>query len=276
MIRGSILLFTLTSLFACSAAVAGTLVQFRLPLGDVEVELFDQEKPVTVQNFIQYIENGRFADSFAHRWEPGFVLQGGGFYVTSRLTTNAAIVPIETFGTITNEYSVGRVLSNVYGTIAMARVGGQTNSATSQWFFNLVDNPGLDTVDGGFTVFGRVVGGTNILNRFNNTSATNGIYRANAGGALNHLPVLSATPGLSDLVYTEINLLKVQIAWASHSAKEISWNSVSNKVNIVEFTDSLPPIWKTLVSTNGDGNTLRVPDLRNDAAARFYRVRVEF
>jgi cyclophilin family peptidyl-prolyl cis-trans isomerase len=276
MIRHSLLLFLLIGLVFWSSGRAGTLALFRLPIGEIEVELFDQEKPVTVQNFILYIQSGRYLDSFAHRWEPGFVIQGGGFFVTDRFTTNAAIAAIETFGTITNEYNTGRIFSNAYGTIAMARVGKQTNSATSQWFFNLADNPDLDTVDGGFTVFGRVVGGTNILNRFNNTSRTNGIYRTDAGGALNHLPVLSATPGLSDLVFTDINLLSVEIRQAPQDQREILWNSVSNKVNVVEFTDSLPAIWKTLISTNGDGSTLRVRDASKDAAARYYRVRVEF
>src|SRR5439155_6233770 len=80
--------------------------------------------------------------------------------------TNA--LHIQTFPPITNEFNSGRRLSNVYGTIAMAKRPDDPNSATSEWFFNLADNStNLDSQNGGFTVFGRVVGGTNLLNFFN-------------------------------------------------------------------------------------------------------------
>jgi peptidyl-prolyl cis-trans isomerase A (cyclophilin A) len=85
------------------------------------------------------------------------VLQGGGFTVTNRGTTNALVLTIPTFPPITNEFRIGRRLSNVYGTIAMAKLDGDTNSATSQWFFNLANNSFLDAADTNdfFVVFGR-------------------------------------------------------------------------------------------------------------------------
>ena len=253
----------------------GTVVQIRMPIGDVELELFDDDKPITVQNFLRYLEANRYVDSFLHRWEPGFVIQGGGFYTSNRVTATPTLAPIQTVGTIQNEYAAGRVVSNGYGTVAMARVGGQTNSATSQWFINLADNRGLDAVDGGFTVFGRVIGGTNVLNRFNLTTRANAIFRADAGGALNHLPVLSTNPTIADLVYTDVTILNVRVQLSGVGERDISWNSVSNKVNVVEFTEQFPPQWQTLVGTNGNGGTLTVSDPNHQNRFRFYRIRIE-
>src|SRR5690242_14514375 len=99
------------------SGLAGTLAIFRTPWGDIAVELFDADKPVTVQNFIRYVETGAYTNHFMHRWVPGFVIQGGGFFVDQRGATNATLKPVPIFGTITNEYNVGRVFSNVYGTI---------------------------------------------------------------------------------------------------------------------------------------------------------------
>src|SRR5438552_9026581 len=122
--------FTLL-LLNLSSAQAGTLAQFRSLFGDIEVELYDQDKPVTVQNFIRYVQSGRYQDEFTHRLMPGFVIQGGGFTITNRGTTNWQIMGVPAYAPIANEFGVGRRFSNVYGTIAMAKLGGDTNSATS-------------------------------------------------------------------------------------------------------------------------------------------------
>src|ERR1041385_8622492 len=103
--------FTLLLLHSPSAR-AGTLAQFRTVFGDIEVELYDQDKPVTVRNFINYVQSGRYQNEFAHRLEPGFVLQGGGYAVTNRNTTNWAAFSIPADPPITNEFASGRKLSN--------------------------------------------------------------------------------------------------------------------------------------------------------------------
>src|SRR2546427_11105549 len=167
-------------LAATSLGSAGTLAQFRTVFGDIDVELYDQDKPVTVQNFIRYVQSGAWRDMFVHRCNPNFVIQGGGYYVANRSTTNQFINRVIPFGTLSNEFGVGRQYSNVYGTIAMAKTAGDTNSASSQWFFNLQDNVFLDAPDTNnlFVVFGQVVGGTNALNvfkTFSRTSPTNTI-----------------------------------------------------------------------------------------------------
>src|SRR6266853_3344928 len=252
-----------TSLAAC----AGTLAQFHTILGDIEVELFDQDKPVTVQNFVRYGQSGRYQTTLIHRWQPGFVIQGGGYVATNLTNINAVFPAVTNFGTITNEFSVGRQFSNQYGTIAMARVGGQTNSATSQWFINLTNNAFLDTVDGGFTVFGRVVRGTNLLNRFNDLKVvngvyTNGIYNYQREAPFNQLPVLqvSTNPPTYQLFITDIAFLYAQLNLNPDGLREISWNSVSNKLNTVEFTTNFPPDWQSLTVTNGTGETFKFVD----------------
>jgi len=173
---------------------SNTVVRFSIStggtiFGNVDVELFDQEKPETVKNFLLYVYSGAYSKVVLHRLATNstigtnFVIQGGQFAVTNSASTNAAVssVPVQNYGPITNEYGVGPELHNNFGTLAMARVGGQTNSADSQFFFNLGSNTNLDSVDGGFTVFGHVVNtagpgsGTNILNYFNTFSITNGL-----------------------------------------------------------------------------------------------------
>src|SRR5437762_4153414 len=112
-------------LAATSLASAGTLAQFHTILGEVEVELFDQDKPVTVQNFVHYVQSGQYQTTLIHRWQPGFVIQGGGFVATNLTNIDAVFPAVTNFGTIKNEFTAGGQFSNQYGTIAMARVGGQ-------------------------------------------------------------------------------------------------------------------------------------------------------
>lgn len=261
---------------------AGPLAQFRTPLGDIEVELYDQDKPITVQNFVHYVQSGVYQDEFAHRLLPSFVLQGGGFTVTNRGTTNATILLIPPFGTITNEFAVGRRFSNTYGTLAMAKLGGDTNSATSQWFFNLADNTFLDAADTNnlFVVFGHVVHGTNVLNAFNHfqyydgTQTSNLVYEAEPP-PFDTLPLLHASLSDTSFVFIDITLLEVAVKNLSGGAHEVSWNSPAGMTNIVEWTTNLPPIWSTLVQTNGTGNRISISDPSLDLE-RFYRVRVPY
>ena len=230
-------------------ANAGTLVQFRTLFGDIEVELYDQDKPVTVQNFLRYVQSGRYQNEFAHRLVPGFVVQGGGFTIINRGTTNWGINTIETYPAITNEFGVGKRYSNVYGTIAMAKQGGYTNSATSQWFFNCANNSFLDAADTNnlFVVFGRVVGGTNVLNLLSGfqywtgTQSSNLVLHQYYQPPFDDLPMVRPVVVDSNFVFLDITLLQVAVKPLAGGAKEISWNSATGMTNIVEFTTNLPP-----------------------------------
>jgi cyclophilin family peptidyl-prolyl cis-trans isomerase len=125
-------------------------IEMKTTAGSIEIELWPDVAPCTINNFFAYIDSGRYDGTFIHRSVDGFVIQGGGYAYDSGTGTFASI-PVDP--AVVNEPSQ----SNLAGTIAMARVGGQVNSATSQFFINLADNTGLDTVDEGFTVFGEVV-----------------------------------------------------------------------------------------------------------------------
>jgi cyclophilin family peptidyl-prolyl cis-trans isomerase len=276
-------------LLACLRPIkAGTLVQFRTRQGDIEVELFDQDKPVTVDNFVRYVKGGFYQNVFFHRCLPGFVAQGGGCTTSNR---NAHTDFIEYFpvpnawGAITNEYNVGRKISNTYGTIAMAKLGGDPNSATTEWFFNLANNNNpadplsLDNQNGGFTVFGHVIGGTNVLNWFNKLAYGGGGIVNLDNGLFQTLPVSyvgNRWPFFDELIYIDISLLQVQVKLKTDSSREISWNSISNRLNRVEFTTQLPPAWQTLASPTGTGDRMQVTDTTSSATNRFYRVRVEY
>jgi cyclophilin family peptidyl-prolyl cis-trans isomerase len=283
---------------------AGTLAQFRTVVGDIEVELMDTDKPVTTANFIRYVQTGAYTNMFLHRCIPGFIVQGGGFLITNSVAdTNDFLVydNVVNYGTITNEYLVGPHVSNTYGTIAMAKVGSDPNSASSQWFFNMANNStNLDNQNGGFTVFGRVVRGTNVLENFNARQKVNAAGTAVVAKGIvdlrwwfpnnqvaelfSDLPVTydsSASPNstpypdYNTLMFVDVTLLQVKVASVANG-REISWNSVSDRVNQVEFTTNFPPTWHSLVSTNGTGARVSVTDTNAAGPSRFYRVRADF
>jgi cyclophilin family peptidyl-prolyl cis-trans isomerase len=137
------------------AQTAGTtsLVRVSTAAGPIDIELYDDSAPKTVANFLNYVRSGAYEGSLFHRLVRGFVIQGGGLRWSDTASTKISAVP--TNAPVVNEFSASR--SNVRGTVAMAKVDGNPDSATSQWFVNLVDNAAnLDGQNGGFTVFGRV------------------------------------------------------------------------------------------------------------------------
>lgn len=256
-------------------ASAGTLAQFHTVFGDIEVELFDQEKPITVENFKKYAENGLYQNMFFHRWKPGFVVQGGGFAIQNRGATNAAVTSVASLGNITNETMVGPLKSNQYGTIAMAR-STDANSANSQFYFNLGDNSSLDTApNGGYAVFGRMISGGNVLNRFVTTG--NGVYNYHFNSPFEDLATITTNApnfnNLSELVFVDVSLLKVQVH-QTRGGKLISWNGATGLVNHVEFTTNMPAQWQTLTNLPGTGAAMQVVDTAPASPFRFYRITV--
>ena len=133
------------------ATASATIVRVETVIGDFEINLYDNDTPETVANFLEYVQNGGYTDSFFHRSVPDFIVQGGGF----RTDLNAQVAAIPTNPAVVNEPR----FSNLRGTISMAKLGNQPDSATSQWFINLADNSTvLDDQNGGFTAFGEVTG----------------------------------------------------------------------------------------------------------------------
>jgi len=145
-----ILIATFVSLQVTESAA--TVVKFDSVMGPILVRLYESATPQTTANFLNYATVGAYTDTFIHRSVPGFIVQGGGFTFPSNQT---GVVNVPANPPVINEPGI----SNLRGTIAMAKLGHDPNSATNQWFFNLNDNSAnLDNQNGGFTVFGRVVG----------------------------------------------------------------------------------------------------------------------
>jgi len=128
-------------------------------LGDITLELFKDRAPVSVDNFLRYVNDGFYAGTVFHRVKKGFMIQGGGY--TADLTEKPTRPPIQ------NEATNG--LRNTRGTLAMAR-RAQLRSATSQFYINVADNRMLDHAgyspdEFGYAVFGRVLSGMDVVDR---------------------------------------------------------------------------------------------------------------
>ncbi len=166
-----------------SFSLNAQIVRMETVLGNIDIELRPDVAPVTVANFLNYVNSGDYDNSIIHRIGRGnsgltFIVQGGGYNVV-----NEAAVAIPSRGAIVNEFN----LSNVRGTIAMAKIGGNPNSATSQWFFNNVDNQFLDSQNGGFTVFGTVIAGMDVVD------AIALVQRVNLNNFFPEIPLLNYT-----------------------------------------------------------------------------------
>lgn len=150
------LVSTLVLTMASTLTTAATLVSFKTSQGDIQIELFDKEAPISAKNFADYAKSGFYNGTIFHRIIPGFVVQGGGF--TSAMVQKPTKAPIK------NEADNG--ILNTRGTLSMARTQA-VNSATSQFFINLVDNKSLDQgAQGyGYAVFGKVVKGLDIVDK---------------------------------------------------------------------------------------------------------------
>jgi len=130
------------------------MIEFKTSKGTFKVQLFDKQAPVSVENFLRYVDEGFFDGTIFHRVIAGFMIQGGG--LTADLKDKKGHEPIK------NEATNG--LKNKRGTLAMARTN-DINSATSQFFINLADNDFLDNKAGnyGYAVFGRVDSGMEVV-----------------------------------------------------------------------------------------------------------------
>ena len=130
------------------------MLEFKTSKGTFTVQLFDKQAPISVENFLRYADEGFFDGTIFHRVIAGFMVQGGG--LTADLKNKRGNDPIK------NEAANG--LKNKRGTLAMARTN-DINSATSQFFINLVDNDFLDHKPGnyGYAVFGRVDSGMDVV-----------------------------------------------------------------------------------------------------------------
>lgn len=153
--------------------VSYVYVSIETSKGTMYVALNESKAPISTKNFVTYAEEDYYNGTVFHRVIKGFMAQAGGF----ELSDDGDLQKKPTKDPIANEWKNG--LSNTRGTLAMARLGRQPDSATSQFFINLVDNPFLDQPrDGaGYAVFGRIVKGLDVLDAIGNAeTGVQGVY----------------------------------------------------------------------------------------------------
>jgi cyclophilin family peptidyl-prolyl cis-trans isomerase len=179
-------------LLLAGAAFAQTMVRLHTVLGPIDVELFDSGAPATVANFLGYVRSGAYDNTFIHRSMPNFVIQGGGY------GWNGGPVKVPAGPAVVNEFGADR--SNVRGTIAMAKLPNQPDSATTEWFFNTANNAAnLDRQNGGFTVFGRATAPSMAT-----VDAIAALPIVNAGGSFANLPLRRSVPPGSLITFDDL------------------------------------------------------------------------
>ncbi|MCC7387637.1 MAG: peptidylprolyl isomerase [Phycisphaerales bacterium] len=169
-------------------SAANPVVEIQTNYGNIYIELFPDVAPITVENFLGYANRNDWDNTFFHRHVSGFVLQGGGWSFDE---DRQDVDHVTQRDPIVNEFD----LSNLQWTVAMAKIpaedsngdpipGGGPDSATSEWFINLADNSdNLDDQNGGFTVFGEVVGGRDVV------EAITDLRIINIGGNFTSVPM---------------------------------------------------------------------------------------
>ncbi|MCP5273732.1 MAG: peptidylprolyl isomerase [Burkholderiales bacterium] len=157
------LIFALLISYGILSHASGPQILMKTNLGDVKLELYPDKAPQTVENFMQYVEDGFYKNTIFHRVIPNFMVQGGGFDTSFNQKPTRS--PVE------NEANNG--LKNDIGTIAMARTS-DPHSATAQFFINVVNNAFLNFTAPnpsgyGYTVFGKVIDGMDIVHQIAKT-----------------------------------------------------------------------------------------------------------
>ena len=215
--------------------------------GTVDVLLFDQSgigAPDTVENFLDYLEDGDYDDTIVHRSIADFIIQGGGFAVE-----NSQVIELTADEPVVNEFSLER--SNVRGTIAMAKLEENPDSATNQWFFNLADNNdpdnplSLDNQNGGFTAFGEIISdeGLETIDAIADLGRVNGVPIVDSPLILNDVPITdNADPINTDDFVTldSVSLVsedELEFSIVSNSNEELVEAEITEGELILDYVD---------------------------------------
>lgn len=165
MIRKLMVAAATTALAMGATLAQAQNVRLKTNQGDIVLQLDAAKAPKTVDNFLQYVKSGQYSGTIFHRVIDGFMIQGGGMTPDMREKPTRAPIPLES----------RNGLSNVYGSVAMARTS-VPDSATAQFFINLRDNDFLDAAnsrDGhGYAVFGKVVAGMDVVEKIRKVRTT--------------------------------------------------------------------------------------------------------
>lgn len=219
---------SLTAVDLATYFASDQVVQFDTVKGKFNAELLAKDAPKNVANFLSYLNNGNYLKTLIHRSVSGFVIQGGGYYLNG-----STITPITAQAAVQNEFK----LSNIRGTIAMAKTDAGPNTATSHWFINLADNSAsLDTTNGGYTVFGRVLNdGMTVVDAI----AAVPVYDASStlGADFKNLPLLNNSLVASNLVL--VNSIKKMSTFPDASATPSSLQFTASSSNTAVVSASV-------------------------------------
>lgn len=258
------------SLFADPAREKGAW--FQVGGASIVVALHDTATPKTVENFLGYVRRGDYNGTYIHRSDPNFVVQAGGYGPFSPTAPPTSWRAVPKLDPIQNEPG----LSNTRGTIAMAKLGGNRDSATSEWFLNvdtLGDNAAnLDFQNGGFTVFGEIVGsgGIAVMDAINDLPRLNrnGQITGVPGTALGSLPVLDASDPNSFLSVRSISEVRpLSVVVVANSAPAVLSAEATGPLLFIRSLGRTGTANLLLRATNLDGNTvdftlpIRIDDL---------------
>ncbi|MDR0534827.1 MAG: autotransporter domain-containing protein [Puniceicoccales bacterium] len=224
------------ALASTPCAVAETVydtVRLTISIGSdertVDIRLLPDAAPNTAANFKKYVDGGSMVGTFFHRSVTGFVVQGGGFrdLVLNSSTGTATATSATNHGTIKNEYN----LHNIEGALAMAKLGGDPDSASNQWFVNINDNrANLDNQNGGFSVFAELATAESLaVFKYINDPINVPVY--NKGGAFDSLPLINGT--------TPVIITKAELVGRD--------NAVNDRVHVWSVVDG---VWDTSDSDN--------------------------
>lgn len=259
---------TLAALVISATHAGPPIARFQSVLGGFDVVLDPEAAPISVSNFAAYANRGDYTDTFIHRSTTGNpldiqIVQGGGFQL---VTTN--ILPVPADPPIPLEAG----LPNSRGTLAMARTS-DPDSATSQWYFNVTDNPGLDF---NYAVFGQVIGaGMSVVEAIGGVT----VYNASTfiGPTFAQLPLFG--PSLAPSNFVLINSVRVEPFAITNITRtgnttELRWTALSTNTPVrIERTDNLTGGSWTPIATNVTTGTFT--DTNAPAGATFYRLVTE-
>lgn len=246
------------------------IARFHTDLGDIDVVLLQDVAPNTVANFLRYVNRGAYDNSFIHRSVPSFIVQGGGYtYLNGQPTSIPQDPPV------VNEFHV----SNKRGTLAMAKLAGNPNSATNQWFFNESNSnaANLDTQNGGFTVFGRMINSSGLAAM--DTIAAVPIF--NVGAPFDQLPLQNYAGGtIVDANLVHVIWIKVvpQILALTHpAANTVHLQGRGVASSTYQLQTSVAPTattFTTLVTVTADSTGNISYDDTSAGTKKFYRLAI--
>jgi cyclophilin family peptidyl-prolyl cis-trans isomerase len=245
--------------------VTGQIVQFNTVSGRYNFEMYGVDAPLSVANFLNYVNRGAYNNTIIHRSVPGFVVQGGGY----TYSVNSTHIPVD--APVRNEFR----RPNVRGTVAMAKLGGNPDSATSEWFVNLADNrANLDNQNGGFTVFARVLGtGMTVID------AVAALPVANVMN-LEGVPVRNVTAGQTQLLLQ--NLVAVtsvaQVAIypsAGGGTAVLSFSLTNSEPDVVSAVISGSTLTLTPIAAGTANISVRATDTHGNSAVNSFVVGVQ-